>query len=72
MLFRLPPHKLLGMRHGFGIAFLAERRRHVPSCIPAYYEIEPCRERARRNPFLKNLRAIGLTETAAFLDGKLP
>ena len=51
MLFRLPPHKLLGMRRGFGIAFLAERRHHVPSCIPAYYEIEQRRERARRNPF---------------------
>jgi type IV secretion system protein VirD4 len=47
----LRPHKLLGMQRGFGVTFFAELAHHVPCYIPAYYEIEQCRERARANPY---------------------
>jgi type IV secretion system protein VirD4 len=47
----LSPHKLLGMATGFAVTFLAGLRHYVPSYVPAYYEIDQCRSRARRNPY---------------------
>ena len=47
----IEPHALLGLQKGFTLMTISGLPNVVPAYIPAYYELNVCKERARKNPY---------------------